>query len=187
MTEPVKRGLLMDQDTGALTSYKMTRLTPEHIPDLLAIQEQILQTGGFDLLWFYPFQEEELDEILQQSDNLVLGIYVESELVAFRVGCGSGSEFREVMEKLGEPYQKRPCFLLNGALVKPRYRGNSLQQMMSEYTIDWCRNCGKEVFVVTVHPDNAPSIKSLENIGFIKKTRALLYNKHYDRLILVKE
>lgn len=178
---------MTDHDTKNTVSYEMCPLGSEHIPAMLALQQQILEAGGFDLRWFYPFQKQELEEVLRDPSNLVLGVYVQEELVAFRVSCGSGSEFDEIIDELGEKYQTRPCYLLNGALVDRRYRGNNLQQRMSEYTLKWCQDRGIEVFMVTVHPDNVPSIKSLENIGFIRKKRTLLYQRQYDRLILVKE
>lgn len=187
MTEWINQGLLIDHDTGARIPYRMNPLKSDQIPAMLVLQQEIFETGGFDLRWFYPFREEELEEILEDPANLVLGVYVEEKLVAFRVSCGSGTEFEEVIEQLGGEYQTTPCFLLNGALVGHQYRGNNLQQLMSEHTVNWCRERGIQVFVVTVHPDNAPSIKSLENIGFIKRKRTLLYNQQYDRLILVKE
>jgi GNAT superfamily N-acetyltransferase len=183
----IESGFIANQNTGLKMPYHMRLLEEESIADMLQLQEKVLSHGHFDLLWFYPFNEEELIEIIAVDSNLVLGIFIEQDLVAFRVGCRQGREYDEITGALGPPYTKTPCFLMNGVFVDPAYQGNHLQQKMSAYSVRQCERQGIRTFLTAIHPDNVPSIKSLENIGFIKKKRTLLYHQKYDRVILVKE
>lgn len=157
------------------------------IPDVLALQERIIGAEDFDARWFYPFSEEELDQLTEGTEGMAIGVWAEGRIIAFRAGSFSGSEYEEITDTLGSPYTEFPCFLMNGAFVDPAFRGKHLQQVMTELCIDRCRKLGIHTFLAVVHPDNISSIKSLKNIGFSERTRKLIFGGTYDRLILVKE
>lgn len=157
------------------------------IPGILALQDQVLRGSGFDPQWFYPFTEEELMEFIEEEAGLSVGMFAGEKLIAFRAGCFSGSEYDEITRALGSPYTEIPCFLLNGAFVHNAYRGNNLQQKLTEHCIERCRKIGIEIFLSVVHPDNCASVKSLYNIGFEARSRQAIFQGKYDRIILVKE
>lgn len=180
-------GIAKKRDTGENVPYIMTTLTPEDIEMMLRLQDEIIGCKGFDISWFYPFCCDELKEIMNIKGNLVIGVFAEKELVAFRVSCICGEEFKEIAHALGDIYEEGKAMLLNGVFVKNDFRGNNMQQIMSQYTADECEKHGIKVLMTAIHPDNIASIKSLENIGFKKKKRAMLYEGKYDRVILVKD
>lgn len=183
----LKKGILTCRDSGKQAVYRMERLSADHVDSMLKLQEEVLKDGSFDCRWFFPFREEELEEILADENSLVLGIFAEDTLAAFRVGCTDGKEFREISKALGGIYSEGEAMLLDGVFVKKEFRGNHLQQVMSSYTIEACEKRKINAFMTAIHPENIASIKSLENIGFQRKARAMLYGGKYDRVILVKE
>lgn len=181
------KGIAKKRDTGENVPYIMTSLGPENIETMLKLQDEVIGCRGFNISWFYPFCYDELSEIMSTKGNLVTGIFAEDELVAFRVSCICGEEFKEISHALGDIYEEGSAMLLNGVFVKNNFRGNNMQQIMSQYTADLCKKNGIEVLMTAIHPDNIASITSLENIGFEKKKRAMLYEGRYDRVILVRE
>ncbi|MDD3199095.1 MAG: hypothetical protein PHV71_03540 [Eubacteriales bacterium] len=186
-SEPIKNGILIDAVIGEEAPYYMSSMKEVDIGEMLRLQKQVFMEDNLNVLWFYPFKSLELKSILKIENNIVIGVFVRERLIAFRVGCCCGREYQEIVSALGGRYKEIPCFLMNGAFVENRYRGNNLQQMMSQYSIDRCREIGIKTFLTAIHPDNASSIKSLTNIGFEVRARKMLYNNKYDRTILVKE
>lgn len=179
-------GQIVNKNLGAEKTYVMKDMKLSDMKDIFELQNKILVGCGFDLEWFYPFEEEELKEILE-GDSIAIGVYVDEKLIAFRTGGFSGLEYDEITNTLGGKYKDHPCFLMNGVFVDKDYRGNHLQQKLSDHCIEICRKKGIETFVSVVHPDNISSIKSLKNIGFEEIKRQMLFDGKYDRLILVKE
>jgi len=165
----------------------MRTMQETDIDTMLQLQKKVLESPDFNADWFYPFPRKELEELMEMRDSIILGIYVGERLAAFRVGCCAGAEFEEIAETLEGKCTKTPCFLMNGVFVDKDFRGNNLQQMMSEYTIERCKENGVETFITAIHPDNTASIQSLKNIGFKEKKRQTIYGGNYDRVILVKE
>ena len=183
----LKEGAAIRQDSGENVAYKMTTLLPQNIEMMLKLQDEVIKGKGFNISWFYPFSANELKEIMSMKGNQVIGVFTGEELIAFRVSCSGGREFQEISNALGGGYEEGKAMLLNGVFVKDTFRGNHLQQIMSQYTIDECQKMGIKLLMTAIHPDNGASIKSLENIGFERKERAMLYGGKYDRIIMVKE
>lgn len=172
---------------GANAPCIVRDMTKNDIPKILALQDKVLGGNGFDFRWFYPFSEEELNEFVGEKAGISVGVFAGEQLVAFRAGCFSGGEYDEITRILGNPYIWIPCFLMNGVFVDEAYRGHHLQQMLTELCIGRCREIGVETFLSVVHPDNLPSIRSLKNIGFEERTRQMIFDGKYDRIILVRE
>ena len=177
----------MIKEVETINGFTVRDMLKKDIPEILALQEKVIGEDNFDLRCFYPFSEAELRELTEEPAGMAIGAFAEGKLVAFRAGCFSGSEYDEITGALGSPYSEIPCFLMNGAFVDRAFRGNHLQQAMTELCIERCRKLGIETFLAVVHPDNVSSIKSLTNLGFSERARKMLFNGTYDRLILVKE
>lgn len=181
-----RNGEIFNSVTGEGKSYVLKDMKENDIREILELQNKILTDQDFDLKWFYAFDEEALEEVFE-DDSIALGVYIDDRLIAFRTGSSSGKEYEEITNALGGSYTKKPCFLMNGVFVDKAYRGNHLQEKLSEHCIEQCRKSGINTFLSVVHPDNISSIKSLKNIGFKEEKRLMLFNGSYDRLILVKE
>lgn len=170
-----------------IDGFSIKDMQKKDIPEILALQERIIREDNFDLLWFYPLSEEELDQIVEGPSGMAIGALAEGRLIAFRAGCFKGNEYDEITGLLGSPYTEIPCFLMNGVFVDRAFRGNHLQQVLTKVCIERCRKSGIETFLATVHPDNIASVKSLIKLGFSERARKMLFDGTYDRLILVKE
>ena len=170
-----------------MEDYTIRDMRKADIPGILALQEKILRADGFDLCWFYPFGETELEELTEEPTAIGIGAFAEERLIAFRAGCFSGDDYNEITRVLGSPYKETPCFLMDGVFVDPAWRGRHLQQALTEMCIERCREKGIGTFLAAAHPDNLSSIKSLKNLGFTERTRQMIYGGKYERLILVKE
>jgi ribosomal protein S18 acetylase RimI-like enzyme len=181
-----QNGRIFNSISGEEKDYVLKDMKESGLTEILELQNKVLTECGFNTQWFYPFDEEELKEILE-GDSIALGVYTDGKLIAFRTGSFSGVEYDEITNTLGGKYKEKPCFLMNGVFVDKAYRGNHLQQKLSEYCIERCRKKGINTFLSVVHPDNIPSIKSLKNIGFKVEKQRKIFNGNYDRLILVKE
>ena len=121
------KGIAKKRDTGENVPYVMTSLGPENIETMLKLQDEVIGCRGFNISWFYPFCYDELSEIMSTKGNLVTGIFAEDELVAFRVSCICGEEFKEISHALGDIYEEGSAMLLNGVFVKNNFRGNNMQ------------------------------------------------------------
>ena len=179
--------LIKNTVTGQSEPLLLKRVGSADIPEILALQERIFDADGFDSQWFYPFSREELVALAGEEDSILVGVFAGQKLIAFRAGCRSGEEYKEIVETLGGKYRTIPCFLMNGSFVDSDYRGNNLQQTMTEYCVKCCETKGIETFFTTVHPENTASITSFRNLGFKEKETRTLYGGKYNRIILVKE
>lgn len=179
-------GQIINKNQGNEKTYTLRKMMHCDIQEILELQERVLNGCSFNSEWFYPFDEEELCEIVG-GESIAIGVFVDERLIAFRTGCFSGHEYDEITGVLGGKYKEVPCFLMNGVFVDKDYRGNHLQQKLSDHCVEVCREMGIDTFLSVVHPDNSPSIKSLKSIGFSEVKRQMLFDGRYDRLILVKE
>jgi len=59
--------------------------------------------------------------------------------------------------------------LMDSIVVSSEFRGNSLQKALLEYAQAQAAAMGYIHFMATVHPDNAPSLKSFLSLGYVIK------------------
>lgn len=77
---------------------------------------------------------------------------------------------------------------MDNAGVLPKYRGNHLQEslILKEESIMKERDSSIKYSYATVHPDNLPSLKTLEKVGYKKYKEKLMYGGKI-RYIMRKE
>ena len=77
---------------------------------------------------------------------------------------------------------------MDNAGVLPKYRGNHLQEhlILKAESIMKERDSGIKYSYATVHPDNLPSLKTLEKVGYKKYKEKLMYGGKI-RYIMRKE
>ena len=168
-------------------TYSLREMKVSDIQSILRLQDKVLMGFCSDSKCFYPFQEAALREIICDGSSITVGIHIENDLIAFRTGSFFGKEYEEITTALAGKYCEAPCFLMNGVLVHENYRGNRLQQRLSEHCMELCGVLGVSTFISVVHPENFASIHSLKRCGFKEKRREMLFGGEYERLIMVKE
>jgi len=65
---------------------------------------------------------------------------------------------------------------MDSIVVLPDFRGLGLQKALLKYAEEQAHNLGYTHFMATVHPDNAPSLKSFLASGYEIKITKLKYN-----------
>lgn len=60
-------------------------------------------------------------------------------------------------------------------LVHPDYRGRGINKKMTELRISEAKKAGLKYLFATVHPDNVPSLKTLESMGMKQIDQRLMF------------
>ncbi|WP_155592537.1 GNAT family N-acetyltransferase [Lysinibacillus cavernae] len=140
------------------TSFFITELTPQHLQQIEELQVEVY--GALeDQSILQPLSTEEFDYILN-GNGMMIGAYVEDELIAFRAllnppideehlgyDCGiAENEFNRVL------YQE----ISN---VSPKYRGYGLQKTLATVVMNTIDLEKYDYVCSTVKPYNIPSLK----------------------------
>lgn len=84
------------------------------------------------------------------------------------------------------PTQLRESAHMESAAILPAYRGNGIQKKLLTAAEIRLRELGYRYSLCTVHPDNMPSLRSLESLGYQVGATKLKYGKNL-RHIMKKE
>ena len=161
--------------------YMITPLYEEHLPVIMALQECIIQSlGRPDLL--QPFSCDFMRQHMGRQ-GMVLGVFVENRLVAFRnvyfpdphdEEWNLGRDLALPAEALAKVAN------LQMVCVHPRFRGNGLALKMNQISLGQLRERGTHPHVcATVSPYNIWNLPILLNTGF---RVAKLKNKYGGKL-----
>jgi len=153
-------GNLICQSSGLTKPYRINILSPEHLDDVIKVQQQVLGTLEKPSS-YYPGAHQIFEESLS-GRGLIVGCYVEDSLIGFRsiwypqnhsanlgidIGLSSAKNLEEVAQL------ERTCVL-------PEFRGNRLQITMMQYMIDHAkRNNSFRYLLATVAPTNYASMQ----------------------------
>jgi hypothetical protein len=161
--------------------YTIIRLSEEHLPVVMALQECIIQNlERPDLL--QPFSCDFMRQHMG-GQGMVLGVFVKDRLVAFRnlyfpdpddAEWNLGRDLALPEEALAEVAN------LQMVCVHPRFRGNGLALRMNQISLGLLRERGTHPHVcATVSPYNCWNLPILLNTGF---RVAMLKNKYRGKL-----
>ena len=78
------------------------------------------------------------------------------------------SEYNEEIEAIGIKESSKKIAEIGRCMVLSGYRGQNLMVKVNEALIKEAENNGIDILVATAHPDNIPSNKSFEKLGFKK-------------------
>lgn len=171
----------------ATEELQYRKLEEEHIPHLLAFQEDVFN------------EDENAKETLRRNtyetlkpcfnkESLVLGVYYHEEMVAFGILYFAGEDHENLAYSLDEiPENIKEYGNVKLIIVKKNYRGNGIQRLLIERFVDYARKHGYAGLLSTASPLNIPSCKSLERCDFklakvVKKYGGLTRNLYFLKL-----
>ena len=120
--------------------------------------------------WFMPFSEENMLHTFDEGNTLVVyGAFVDGELACISLFDTNEEEFKELSVACKANPNKKGAEL-GGSMVLPKFRGQNLMLDVNNKLLDVAKEMGIDYFVATVHPDNAPSNRSVQKMGMQFKT-----------------
>lgn len=166
-----------------LVSYR--RLTPDYIPEMLAIQEETFAAavGSTD---FLRRNTTETFSVCFPEPSLVLGAYYEGEMIAFGILHAAGTTAENLAKDLEEVEDITENANIKLTIVRPNYRGNGLQRELISRLEKHAKECGFRWLSSTVSPENPWSSNNLAACGF---TVAKVLKKYggLERYLFVKK
>lgn len=156
------------QPTKTVQSFIVRMLKSQDEERFLQLQEEIVN-GLEDPETLRPLTKEELRYIFD-GGGIILGVFVEDELIATRALLYPGDDAENVGHDLELPFDERMKVVHQEiSLVKEVYRGNGLQKTLSKVIMQQLRH-SSNYFVhlcSTVSPKNIPSLKDKFNQGLV--------------------
>lgn len=160
---PVLKDSLVDE---SLPAGQLRILGSRQLEDVFKLHAEVMK-GLPDLSLYIPYSRQEMKDYLNCRDGFVLGFYVRDQLAAFRVTAWPGEKPHNLGYYLQmPPRQLKKVIQLEGANVLPPYRGNGLQQLLTEKAIDYLLLPEGEVPVLmSVSPYNGKSLSNMMGWG----------------------
>ena len=138
---------------------------------------------------WYAIGLMEYDKILKKlEDNaIIVKALYKDELVGFLIAERHINPNSELAEEIPKD-ELSSSIEMDNAGVLPKYRGNHLQEslILKAESIMKERDSSIKYSYATVHPDNLPSLKTLEKVGYKKYKEKLMYGGKI-RYIMRKE
>ena len=141
------------------------KLTPDDKPQLDKLIQKI-EACLPHKDWWLPIPQEAYDHFFDEKWTLFCGAFDDDKLIGASALFFNEFEYGKTASYIHLTTQK--IAEIGRCMVSPDYRGHQLMVKMNEFL--FTINPKKvDCFVATAHPDNMPSIKSLEKSGFIKQ------------------
>ncbi|QHT47847.1 GNAT family N-acetyltransferase [Bacillus sp. SB49] len=153
-------GEIIHHPTGRVSVYHVRRLGAEDIEDLLHMQ-MIVEAQVQEKDTLQPLSKQEFNTILEGA-GLLIGVFVEEELIAFRALWYPGPDPENLGMDIGLPEEEWDLVVHQEiSCVRPDYRGNRLQKRMGAWIMQAFReeDTDKAHLLCTVHPRNISSLK----------------------------
>ena len=147
-------------------NFTVRECTPENISEILQIQEETFETlSSPDLL--RKNTPEMLSECLKYPHQTI-GAWYQDELAAFAMRYTPEGNAEEdlslLLQGVNLSHLKPANFKL--CIVRPSYKGNSLQFHLGALLEQYAKNAGIGLMCATVHPENTYSINNLLKLGY---------------------
>ena len=118
--------------------------------------------------WWLPISDRTRKNYFNNETTCFMGFEEEGRIIA---ACGlfyDESEYNEEIEAIGIKESSKKIAEIGRCMVLSGYRGQNLMVKVNEALIKEAENNGIDILVATAHPDNIPSNKSFEKLGFKK-------------------
>lgn len=175
--------------------YKVQILTQRNIPQLKRLQSEVIDALP-DENTLQPLSEEEFRYILS-NHGLMIGVYVEDELIAFRAVLEPSIDEEHLGKDCGVPEEELTRVLYQEiSNVSPRYRGYGLQKRMAQLIMEQVDLSRFDYICATVKPLNIPSLKDKFNQGlriaglkvkYGNKLRYIFFKKLHEKVPIFSE
>ena len=114
--------------------------------------------------YYYPTDEKTIEESLK-GDYILLGVYNRDKLIAASFAFEGGLFFsKPITDWMEIPGNKIMCHEF--VVVDMEYRGNGIQKRFMDATIREARQMGYDTIWCCAHPNNTPSVCSIESTGY---------------------
>lgn len=139
--------------------YEVHLLTEAHIPQLMVLQQDVVEALPNKAI-LQPLDEVELRNILQ-GNGLMIGVFVEGSLMAFRalLKPGMDEEHLGIDVGLTTDAQLQQVLYQEISNVHPQFRGHGLQRTMADIIMQQVDTKEFSVICATVMPFNIASLK----------------------------
>lgn len=113
--------------------------------------------------FFIPYADWELESLFDESYALLDGAYINDKLVGMAqlyIKQDMLDEFKNAMGIAGNTVAE-----MGGNLILPKARGQGIMFQMIKKQLKDAKNMGFDYVISMAHPDNTPSLKTLQKLG----------------------
>lgn len=150
-----------------IDDFEIRICTTDHFSDIIRIQDE-----AFDALSSPDLLRRNTDEMLMDCLNpphVTIGAWYNGELAGISIlyypGDDESDNLSLYLKNVDTKGLKSANYKL--CIVKPKYRGNSLQYELGKILEQMAVKSGVKLMCATVHPDNIYSINNVLKLGFI--------------------
>lgn len=130
---------------------------------VIKLQDEVNKTLLHDE-YYYPTDERTIQECLD-GDYILLGVYNKDKLIAASFAFEGGLFFsKPITDWMEIPGNKIMCHEF--VVVDMEDRGNGIQKRFMDATIREARQMGYDTIWCCAHPNNTPSVCSIESTGY---------------------
>lgn len=156
------------------TPFYVTKLQLQHLPAIEKLQQEVYETLP-DQSILQPLTTEEFEYILQ-GNGLMIGAYVEHELIGFRALLNPPIDNDHLGYDCGIPEDQFHRVLYQEiSNVSPHYRGYGLQKTLATVVMNAIDLDCYDYVCSTVKPYNIPSLKDKFSQGLVIKGLKIKY------------
>jgi RimJ/RimL family protein N-acetyltransferase len=156
---------------------------PQDLEEVVALQRAVMGDVAHSEL-YAPTSREEFEESLRLDH--ALGAYDGQRLIGYSQLLSLRETSRNLAHDLGDPPEVgRVSATWDGVFVDARYRGYGIMAEFGRIQDGIARAMGAQRILVCVSPENAASLRSIENCGFERVREMALYGGRR-RLVLQK-
>ena len=156
------------------TPFYVTTLQLHHLPAILTLQQKVYEALP-DQNILQPLSTEEFEYILQ-GNGLMIGAYVENELIGFRALLNPPVDDEHLGYDCAIPEEQFHRVLYQEiSNVSPHYRGYGLQKTLASIVMKEIDLDSFDYVCSTVKPYNIPSLKDKFSQGLVIKGLKIKY------------
>lgn len=133
--------------------------------------------------WWLPILKTSYDHFFDDDWTLFCGAFCNNQLVAASALFFNPFEYSQSLNQIHLSSQK--VAEIGRCMVSPAYRGRHLMLEMNKFLLN-TNPKNIDYFIATAHPENTPSINSLEALG-LKKEGYYIKNGYQRNIYLLKK
>lgn len=167
------------------TNYTIRKLALNDLDNILQLQRIVAETL-VNKETLQTLSEQEYQYILN-GKGLLLGAFIEEELIAFRALMVPPIDEEHLGLAVGLEKELDQIIYQEISMVNPKYRGNRLQQQLGQLIMETLNKSSSFKYVCcTVAPSNIPSLKDKFNQGMMVGALIEIYSGKL-RYVFVKK